>query len=142
MTNQFGDDSNSKVPSTKPYLIRALYQWCIDNALTPYVAVFVDHSVDVPQEYVSQGEIVLNISPSACQAIVIDDESIQFKARFNGVPKEIYLPLTHIMAIYSRENNQGMSFPVNISQVKADLGTAEKQSEVKETIKSHIKLVK
>jgi stringent starvation protein B len=104
--------------------------------------VFVDQSVDVPQEYVSQGEIVLNISPSACQAIVIDNESIQFKARFNGVPKEIYLPLTHIMAIYSRENNQGMSFPVNISQVKADLGTAEKQSEVKETIKSHIKLVK
>ena len=142
MTNQFGDDTNSKVPSTKPYLIRALYQWCIDNALTPYVAVFVDHSVDVPQEYVSQGEIVLNISPSACQAIVIDNESIQFKARFNGVPKEIYLPLTHIMAIYSRENNQGMSFPVNISQVKADLGTAEKQLEVKEAIKSHIKLVK
>jgi len=142
MTNQFGDDTNSKVPSTKPYLIRALYQWCIDNALTPYVAVFVDHSVDVPQEYVNQGEIVLNISPSACQAIVIDNESIQFKARFNGVPKEIYLPLTHIMAIYARENNQGMSFPVNISQVKADLGTAEKQSEVKETIKSHIKLVK
>ena len=142
MTNQFGDDTNSKVPSTKPYLIRALYQWCIDNALTPYVAVYVDHSVDVPQEYVNQGEIVLNISPSACQAIVIDNESIQFKARFNGVPKEIYLPLTHIMAIYSRENNQGMSFPVNISQVKADLGTAEKQSEVKEAIKSHIKLVK
>jgi stringent starvation protein B len=142
MTNQFGDDTNSKVPSTKPYLIRALYQWCIDNALTPYVAVFVDHSVDVPQEYVNQGEIVLNISPSACQAIVIDNDSIQFKARFNGVPKEIYLPLTHIMAIYSRENNQGMSFPVNISQVKADLGTAEKQSELKETIKSHIKLVK
>ena len=142
MTNQFGDDTNSKVPSTKPYLIRALYQWCIDNALTPYVAVFVDHSVDVPQEYVSQSEIVLNISPSACQAIVIDNESIQFKARFNGVPKEIYLPLTHIMAIYSRENNQGMSFPVNISQVKADLGTAEKQLEVKEAIKSHIKLVK
>jgi stringent starvation protein B len=143
MTNQFGDDTNSaKVPSTKPYLIRALYQWCIDNAFTPYVAVFVDHSVDVPQEYVSKGEIVLNISPSACQAIVIDNESIQFKARFNGIPKEIYLPLTHIMAIYSRENSQGMSFPVNISQVKEDLGTAEKQSNVKETIKSHIKLVK
>ncbi len=142
MTSQFGDDTNSKVPSTKPYLIRALYQWCIDNSLTPYVAVFVDHSVDVPQEYVSQGEIVLNVSPAACQAIVIDNESIQFKARFNGVPKEIYLPLTHIMAIYSRENNQGMSFPVNISQVKEDAGTADKQSEVKETIKSHIKLVK
>jgi stringent starvation protein B len=142
MTNQFGDDTNSKVPSTKPYLIRALYQWCIDNAFTPYVAVFVDHSVDVPQEYVSQGEIVLNISPSACQAIVIDNESIQFKARFNGVPKEIYLPLTHIMAIYSRENNQGMSFPVNISQVKEDAVTAEKHLAEKETIKSHIKLVK
>lgn len=142
MTSQFGDDTNSKVPSTKPYLIRALYQWCIDNALTPYVAVFVDHSVDVPQEYVNQGEIVLNISPAACQEIVIDNESIQFKARFNGVPKEIYLPLTHIMAIYSRENSQGMSFPVNISQVKEDAGTADKQLEVKETIKSHIKLVK
>jgi len=143
MSNPFGEDTNSiKVPSTKPYLIRALYQWCVDNAFTPYVSVLVDRSVDVPREYVNKDEIVLNIGPTACQSIEIDNESIQFKARFNGIPKEIYIPITHVMAIYSRENSQGMSFPVHISQSEEVPETKENEENLKEITKSHIKLVK
>ena len=143
MSNPFGEDASSnKVPSTKPYLIRALYQWCVDNAFTPYVSVFVDRSVDVPREYVNKDEIVLNIGPTACQSIEIDNESIQFKARFNGIPKEIYIPITHVMAIYSRENSQGMSFPVNISQTEESNEIKDNEENLKETTKSHIKLVK
>jgi stringent starvation protein B len=143
MSNPFGEDvSSNKVPSTKPYLIRALYQWCVDNAFTPYVSVFVDRSVDVPREYVNKDEIVLNIGPTACQSIEIDNESIQFKARFNGIPKEIYIPITHVMAIYSRENSQGMSFPVNISQTEESNEIKDNEENLKETTKSHIKLVK
>ena len=143
MSNPFGEDSSTmKVPSTKPYLIRALYQWCIDNSFTPYVSVFVDRSVDVPREYVNKDEIVLNIGPTACQSIEIDNESIQFKARFNGIPKEIYIPITHVMAIYSRENSQGMSFPVNIPQPTELAETKDNEEILKETTKSHIKLVK
>ena len=143
MSNPFGEDASSnKVPSTKPYLIRALYQWCVDNAFTPYVSVFVDRSVDVPREYVNKDEIVLNIGPTACQSIEIDNDSIQFKARFNGIPKEIYIPITHVMAIYSRENSQGMSFPVNISQTEESNEIKDNEENLKETTKSHIKLVK
>ena len=143
MSNPFGEDANSiKVPSTKPYLIRALYQWCVDNAFTPYVSVFVDRSVEVPREYVNKDEIVLNIGPTACQSIEIDNDSIQFKARFNGIPKEIYIPITHVMAIYSRENSQGMSFPVHISQSEEVPETKENEENLKEVTKSHIKLVK
>ena len=143
MSNPFGEDANSiKVPSTKPYLIRALYQWCVDNSFTPYVSVFVDRSVDVPREYVNKDEIVLNIGPTACQSIEIDNDAIQFKARFNGIPKEIYIPITHVMAIYSRENSQGMSFPVHISQPEEANETKDHEENLKEATKSHIKLVK
>jgi len=143
MSNPFGEDSSStKVPSTKPYLIRALYHWCVDNAFTPYVSVLVDRSVDVPREYVNKDEIVLNIGPTACQSIEIDNESIQFKARFNGIPKEIYIPISHVMAIYSRENSQGMSFPVHITQPEEGPETKENEENLKEITKSHIKLVK
>jgi stringent starvation protein B len=143
MAGQFGDDTiQVKVPSTKPYLIRALYQWCVDNSFTPYVSVFVDGAVEVPREYVNKDEIVLNVGPDACQGIKIDNESIQFKARFNGIPKEIFIPITHVMAIYSKENSQGMSFPIQIPQATEEKATQEKPSETKDATKSHIKLVK
>ena len=143
MSNQFGDESNKvSIPSTKPYLIRALYQWCIDHQFTPYVSVFVDANVVVPMEYVNKDEIVLNIGPAACQNLNIDNDSIQFKARFNGNPKEIYIPLTHVMAIYSRENSQGMSFPVNIAQRTLANSAKDLPTEIKEKTKTHLKLVK
>ena len=102
----------SEVPSNKPYLIRALHQWCVDHGFTPYIAVFVTEQVHVPMDYVNNNEIVLNISPDACQHLSIDNDWITLKARFAGVPRDIHVPISHVMAIYAKENGQGMSFPV------------------------------
>ena len=98
--------------STRPYLIRALYEWCSDNGLTPYIAVRADEHVQVPREFVQNGEIVLNISPDATSGLVVGNEFIEFKARFGGVPREIMVPIDRVLAIYARENGQGMAFPV------------------------------
>jgi stringent starvation protein B len=97
--------------STRPYLIRALYEWCTDNGFTPYVAVRVDESVQVPREYVKDGEIVLNISFDATSALQLGNDFIEFKARFGGKPREILVPVGRVIAIYARENGQGMAFP-------------------------------
>ena len=97
--------------STRPYLIRALYEWCTDNGLTPYVAVRVDDSVQVPREFVKDGEIVLNISFDATSALQLGNDFIEFKARFGGKPREILVPIGRVIAIYARENGQGMAFP-------------------------------
>ena len=102
--------------STRPYLIRALYEWCTDNGLTPYVAVLVDDSVRVPNEYVKDGEIVLNISFDATSALKLGNEFIEFKARFAGSAREIMVPISRVIAIYARENGQGMSFPMSVPQ--------------------------
>jgi len=99
-------------PSTRPYLIRALYEWCTDNGFTPYVAVAVDESVQVPREFVKDGEIVLNVSYDATSGLNIGNDFIAFKARFGGVPREILVPIERVMAIYARENGQGMAFPI------------------------------
>ena len=97
--------------STRPYLVRALHEWCTDNGFTPYVAVQVDDSVQVPREYVSNGEIVLNISFEATSNLQLSNEYIEFKARFGGVARDILVPMTKVIAIYARENGQGMAFP-------------------------------
>ena len=104
--------SSTELPSTRPYLIRALYDWCSDNGFTPYVAVKVDASVQVPREYVQGGEIVLNVSMDATGSLKLGNEFIEFKARFGGKPCDIMVPIHRVMAIYARENGQGMSFPV------------------------------
>ncbi len=101
----------SETPSTKPYLIRALHQWCTDFGFTPFLAVFVDERVEVPMEFVKNNEIVLNISSEACHQLHIENDWICFQARFGGVPKKVLVPVTHVLAIYARENGQGMSFP-------------------------------
>jgi len=98
--------------STRPYLIRALYEWCTDNGLTPYVAVSVDSSVQVPREYVKNHEIVLNISFDATSSLELGNEYIQFKARFAGSARDIMVPISRVIAIYARENGQGMAFPM------------------------------
>ena len=100
--------------STRPYLIRALYDWCTDNGLTPYVAVLVDDSVQVPREYVKNGEIVLNISFDATSSLKLGNDFIEFKARFAGSAREIMVPVSRVIAIYARENGQGMAFPVGV----------------------------
>lgn len=100
--------------STRPYLIRALYDWCSDNGLTPYVAVLVDDSVQVPREYVKNGEIVLNISFDATSSLSLGNDYIEFKARFAGTAREIVVPVGQVIAIYARENGQGMAFPMSV----------------------------
>jgi len=97
--------------STRPYLIRALHDWCTDNGFTPYIAVHVDRSVQVPMEYVSNNEIVLNVGFDATSGLDLGNDFIQFKARFGGVAREILVPVDHVVAIYARENGQGMAFP-------------------------------
>ena len=101
--------------STRPYLIRALYEWCTDNGFTPYIAVQVDEGVQVPREYVKNGEIVLNISFDATSSLKLGNEFIEFKARFAGTAREIMVPVNRVIAIYARENGQGMAFPVPVA---------------------------
>ena len=106
--------------STRPYLIRALYDWCTDNGLTPYVAVLVDESVQVPREYVKNGEIVLNISFDATSSLKLGNDFIEFKARFAGSAREIMVPVNRVIAIYARENGQGMAFPVPVTNAPGE----------------------
>lgn len=101
----------AKERSTRPYLIRAIYEWCSDSGLTPYLSVKVDALTRVPAEYVKNGEIVLNISPDAAHRLTIGDEAVQFAARFSGVSRECSIPVGAVTGIFARENNQGLFFP-------------------------------
>ncbi|GAB3184331.1 ClpXP protease specificity-enhancing factor [Hydrogenophaga aquatica] len=113
--------SQDDVPSTRPYLIRALHEWCSDNGYTPYLAVAVDASVQVPREFVKNNEIVLNTSFDATSNLRLGNDYIEFKARFGGVAREVIVPVDHVVAIYARENGQGMAFPAPAPV--ADAGT-------------------
>ena len=106
--------------STKPYLIRAIYEWCSDSGLTPYVVVKVDVTTKVPMEYVKNGEIVLNLSPDATHKLTMGNDVIQFSARFGGVSREISLPIGAIGGIFAKESGQGLFF-----ETPANLGSAE-----------------
>ena len=98
--------------TTRPYLLRALHDWCTDNGFTPYVAVHVAADVQVPMEYVKNNEIVLNLSFEATSDLKLGNQFIEFKARFGGITREIVVPVGHVVAIYARENGQGMAFPM------------------------------
>ena len=98
--------------STKPYLIRSIYEWCMDSGFTPYVSVKANSSLDLPKEYVKNDEIVFNIGNDAVQDLVIANEQISFMARFNGVPKKIEIPIVAVQGIFAKEVNQGMAFSV------------------------------
>lgn len=106
--------------STKPYLIRAIHEWCGDNGFTPYLAVAVDHRTQVPMEYVKAGEIVLNVSLGATNRLALGNELISFQARFGGVAREISVPIDCISAIYARENGHGMAFDVPKAMANPD----------------------
>jgi len=101
----------AKERSTRPYLIRAIYEWCGDSGLTPYLSVKVDSQTRVPMEYVKNGEIVLNISADATHHLTIGDDTIQFSARFNGVSRECSIPVAAVSGVFARENSQGLFFP-------------------------------
>jgi stringent starvation protein B len=96
--------------STKPYMLRAIYEWCTDSGYTPYLAVKVDAGTTVPMEFVKKGEIVLNISFGATSGLKMDNDSVRFHARFGGVSREIFVPIDNVLAIYANENGQGMAF--------------------------------
>jgi stringent starvation protein B len=108
--------------STKPYLLRAIYEWCTDSGYTPYLAVKVDAATTVPMEYVKKGEIILNISYGATSGLKMDNDAITFRARFNGVSRELYIPVQNVLAIYANENGQGMAF--DVSTTAAELAPA------------------
>lgn len=98
--------------STKPYLIRAIHEWCVDNGYTPYLAVSVNDQTMVPVEHVKAGEIVLNVSPLASNKLEMGNEWVQFQARFSGRVQDIMVPISQVSAIYARENGHGMAFDV------------------------------
>ncbi|ODS97085.1 MAG: hypothetical protein ABS56_10920 [Lautropia sp. SCN 69-89] len=98
--------------STRPYLIRALYEWCSDNGYRPYIAVAVDERTIVPREFVRNGEIVLNISATATNRLTIGNELIEFEARFSGVARQVSIPIENVSAIFAQENGHGMAFEV------------------------------
>lgn len=119
------------LPSTRPYLIRAMHQWCEDNGFTAYLAVSVDASVRVPRQHVVDGEIVLNVSTDATGGLNLGNDVVEFKARFGGIPQSISIPVGRVHAIYARENGQGMAFPIE------DVATGEAVPEAELTAVSH-----
>lgn len=117
--------------STKPYLIRALHEWCTDNGYTPHIVVTVDANTAVPRAHIHDGQITLNIGTLATNRLVLGNEYIEFQARFSGVTEHIFVPVAAVSAIYARETGAGMGFEVQESQaypgsgdVSADTGEA------------------
>lgn len=108
--------------SNKPYLVRAIYEWCVDQGFTPYLAVSVDDRTRVPREYIKDGQIVLNVGPEATQKLQMGNDEITFHARFNGASFSVIVPVGRVSAIYARENGEGMMFEVT-EEEGADAGT-------------------
>jgi len=98
--------------STRPYLLRAFYQWIVDNSMTPYLLVNAEaDGVHVPEQYVANGKIVLNVSPSAVRMLEMENDHVAFSARFGGSPMQVQVPMQAVTAIYAKENGKGMVFP-------------------------------
>ena len=104
---------------TKPYLVRALFEWCVDNGYTPHIAVKVDANTQVPVDHVRNGEITLNIGPSAVHKLQMGNELIGFSARFSGIARQVSVPVANVYAIYARETGQGMTFEVELPKPAA-----------------------
>ncbi len=115
--------------SSRPHIVRALYDWIIENDCTPYILVtaYAD-DVEVPQEHVKDGQIILNISPSAVQNLFIRSEAVDFDGRFAGIPKRVYVPIAAVMGIYAKENGQGMIFDVDANLPKPPTATGSDDS--------------
>lgn len=137
----------SELISTKPYMIRAIYEWCNDNQLTPHVLVSVDNETIVPASYVKNGEIVLNLNYSATKGLQIGQDAITFTARFSGESRNLYIPISAVKGIFARENGQGMFFEIN--QIESDnnndlmsVSIEDKKNKLKKMNKPSLKLVK
>ena len=118
--------------STKPYFIRAIYEWCSDSGFTPYLSVKVDEQTRVPREHVKDGEIVLNIGHDATRHLTLGGDVIQFSARFNGVSREMSVPMSAVIGIFAKETMQGMFFPpeTQTSATQAETDEVKKEGEV------------
>lgn len=122
--------------STKPYLVRAIYEWCVDQGFTPHLAVIVDERVVVPPGYAREGQIVLNVGPDATNNLLMGNDRITFQARFGGVSHSLLVPMSNVLAVYARENGQGMAFeadpgpPQQTADVHDDLPHIEQQDPV------------
>lgn len=114
-----------ELTSTKPYMMRAIHEWCVDNGLTPHLLVVVNERTRVPVAFVKDGEIVLNLNYSATKDLSIDNDAVTFSARFSGVSHHMYVPMDAVRGIYARENGQGMFFEL---EVEGDLSSADKGS--------------
>jgi stringent starvation protein B len=137
----------SELISTKPYMVRAIHEWCVDNALTPHLLVVVNAETRVPMGYVKDGEIVLNLNYTAIKDLHIDNDAIVFSARFGGVAHNIYVPMSRVKGVFARENGQGMFFEVNntadtqVVAVESDSGVdANESAKQKTTSKSKASL--
>lgn len=137
----------SELISTKPYMIRAIYEWCNDNQLTPHVLVSVNNETIVPASYVKNGEIVLNLNYSATKDLQIGQDAITFTARFSGESRNLYIPVSAVKGIFARENGQGMFFEIN--QIESDndndlmpVSVEDKKNKLKKMNKPSLKLVK
>jgi stringent starvation protein B len=103
-------NTHPDLPSTKPYLVRALHEWCHENGFTPYLTVLANEHAKVPKEFVKEGQITLNVSHEATNQFAIQNDAVSFSARFAGAVREIWFPTANILAIYARENGVGMAF--------------------------------
>lgn len=125
----------------KPYLIRSIYEWIADNQLTPYLLVNAEHPAAlVPREFVEDGRIVLNVRPEAVQGLSLGNDAIEFNARFGGVARRIYVPIRAVLAIYAKENGQGMAFDPE-EDIEEDVPPPEAPNN-KPSGRPHLKVVK
>jgi len=134
----------AEIPATKPYLIRAIHEWCLDQGFTPYLTVSVDARTRVPREHVKDGQIVLNLGPEATHQLVMGNELITFSARFNGVAQALSIPVDNIAAIYARENGQGMAFEVapHVEGAAKDVDPAEPEAQAAPSARPHLTRIK
>lgn len=124
--------------SKRPYLIRALYEWILDNQMTPHLLVNAEgEDVVVPVEYVQEGKIILNISPNAVNQMIIGNDVVRFSARFSGNSMSIFIPISNVMAIYAKENGVGMFFPDEETDNEEDVSDQEKK-----TKPPHLRIIK
>lgn len=132
----------SEPTSTKPYLIRALHEWCSDNGLTPHLLVSVNAYTQVPMTYVKDGEIVLNLNYSATKGLLIDNDAITFSARFNGVSTDLYIPMNAVRGLFARENGQGMFFEIEAEPAVVPEAEEQPAQDKSDKKKPSLKLVK
>ena len=120
--------------SKKPYLIRSIYDWCIDSGFTPFVSVKATPELNMPQEYVRNGEIIFNISAKAVQGLNINNESITFSARFNGISRDLDIPLDAVKGVFAKEVNQGIAFTSDDEEAQDKIANEQSNNSTQDSL--------